>query len=138
MCPNYTLFDQTTFTCRFINTVDCPKSEDSFHRNLELYVTAEPAAGPNGSTLNNNYKATAINAKKDVPAVSAGTSSTSSSSGSNSNSSAGSNLRSSKNNKLEASISRHRIAAEAETVPPDDEDGEERNKRETKLKEETS
>ena len=38
LCPNYTLFDQTTFTCRFVNTVDCLKSENHFNRNDELYV----------------------------------------------------------------------------------------------------
>ncbi|XP_074595302.1 uncharacterized protein LOC141850557 [Brevipalpus obovatus] len=44
LCPNYTLFDQTTFTCRFVNTVDCPKSADHFNRNDELYIesTEEP------------------------------------------------------------------------------------------------
>ncbi|XP_054153761.1 uncharacterized protein LOC128952391 isoform X2 [Oppia nitens] len=39
LCPNYTLFDQTTFTCRFVNTVDCLNSENHFNRNNELYVT---------------------------------------------------------------------------------------------------
>ncbi|XP_053201635.1 LOW QUALITY PROTEIN: mucin-5AC-like [Panonychus citri] len=38
LCPNYTLFDQTTFTCRFVNTVDCLKSENHFNRNDDLYV----------------------------------------------------------------------------------------------------
>lgn len=45
LCPNYTLFDQTTFTCRFINTVDCGNSEKHYVRNNELYVestTPEP------------------------------------------------------------------------------------------------
>lgn len=38
LCPNYTLFDQTTFTCRFVNTVDCANSANHFNRNDELYV----------------------------------------------------------------------------------------------------
>lgn len=38
LCPNYTLFDQTTFTCRFVNTVECDKSEKHFNRNDELYI----------------------------------------------------------------------------------------------------
>jgi len=38
LCPNYTLFDQTTFTCRFINTVDCSGSAKHFDRNNALYV----------------------------------------------------------------------------------------------------
>lgn len=38
LCPNYTLFDQTTFTCRFINTVDCTGSAKHFDRNNALYV----------------------------------------------------------------------------------------------------
>lgn len=38
LCPNYTLFDQTTFTCRFVNTVDCAASENHYGRNNELYV----------------------------------------------------------------------------------------------------
>lgn len=38
LCPNYTLFDQTTFTCRFINTVNCGKSANFYKRNEDLYV----------------------------------------------------------------------------------------------------
>lgn len=38
LCPNYTLFDQTTFTCRFINTVDCVGSAKHFDRNNALYI----------------------------------------------------------------------------------------------------
>lgn len=38
LCPNYTLFDQTTFTCRFINTVNCGQSAKHFNRNNDLYV----------------------------------------------------------------------------------------------------
>lgn len=37
LCPNYTLYDQTTFTCRFINTVECEKSEMHYDRNEALY-----------------------------------------------------------------------------------------------------
>lgn len=54
LCPNYTLFDQTTFTCRFINTVDCTNSAKHFDRNNALYVekdeSAKSAAGDAGST----------------------------------------------------------------------------------------
>ena len=49
LCPNYTLFDQTTFTCRFVNTVDCPNSETHYARNNDLYVTT---AGPAPAPLN--------------------------------------------------------------------------------------
>lgn len=38
LCPNFTLFDQTTFTCRFINSVDCLSSESHYKRNNELYI----------------------------------------------------------------------------------------------------
>lgn len=38
LCPNYTLFDQTTFTCRFINTVDCDGSTKHYDRNNALYI----------------------------------------------------------------------------------------------------
>ncbi|XP_076366575.1 uncharacterized protein LOC143255191 [Tachypleus tridentatus] len=38
LCPNYTLYDQTTFTCRFVNKVDCESSELYYDRNNELYV----------------------------------------------------------------------------------------------------
>ncbi|XP_076332003.1 uncharacterized protein LOC143237055 [Tachypleus tridentatus] len=38
LCPNYTLYDQTTFTCRFVNKVDCENSEMYYNRNDELYV----------------------------------------------------------------------------------------------------
>ncbi|XP_013772972.1 uncharacterized protein LOC106458062 [Limulus polyphemus] len=38
LCPNYTLYDQTTFTCRFVNKVDCENSELHYNRNDELYV----------------------------------------------------------------------------------------------------
>ncbi|KAI1303125.1 hypothetical protein HDE_02386 [Halotydeus destructor] len=41
LCPNYTLFDQTTFTCRFVNTVDCPKSETHYKLNHDLYVFSD-------------------------------------------------------------------------------------------------
>jgi len=37
LCPNYTLYDQTTFTCRFINTVDCEKSTQYYQRNDALF-----------------------------------------------------------------------------------------------------
>ncbi|KAG0430395.1 hypothetical protein HPB47_022725, partial [Ixodes persulcatus] len=37
LCPNYTLYDQTTFTCRFINSVECEKSEKHYDRNEALY-----------------------------------------------------------------------------------------------------
>lgn len=43
LCPNYTLFDQTTFTCRFVNTVECDKSEKHFNRNDELYIEKSEA-----------------------------------------------------------------------------------------------
>ncbi|RWS18124.1 uncharacterized protein B4U80_01445, partial [Leptotrombidium deliense] len=38
LCANYTAFDQSTFTCRFVNQFDCGSSEKNFHRNEELYV----------------------------------------------------------------------------------------------------
>jgi len=38
LCPNYTLFDQTTFTCRFVNSVDCDSSEKHYDKNMELYI----------------------------------------------------------------------------------------------------
>ncbi|XP_076323060.1 uncharacterized protein LOC143231989 [Tachypleus tridentatus] len=38
LCPNYTLYDQTTFTCRFVNTVDCENSEMHYNRNEDLFV----------------------------------------------------------------------------------------------------
>ncbi|XP_022244647.1 uncharacterized protein LOC111086368 [Limulus polyphemus] len=44
LCPNYTLYDQTTFTCRFVNKVDCESSELYYDRNNELYV--ESTGGP--------------------------------------------------------------------------------------------
>lgn len=50
LCPNFTLFDQTTFTCRFINTVDCLTSETHYKRNDELYV--EKDKNQNNSSLN--------------------------------------------------------------------------------------
>lgn len=41
LCPNYTLYDQTTFTCRFANTVDCKKSSKFYNRNDALYKEEE-------------------------------------------------------------------------------------------------
>ncbi|XP_076352679.1 uncharacterized protein LOC143248131 [Tachypleus tridentatus] len=38
LCPNYTLYDQQTFTCRFVNKVDCASSELFYHKNDALYV----------------------------------------------------------------------------------------------------
>ncbi|KAL1435631.1 hypothetical protein MTO96_001502 [Rhipicephalus appendiculatus] len=49
LCPNYTLYDQTTFTCRFINTVECEKSEKHYDRNEALYketTTVAPSTVP--------------------------------------------------------------------------------------------
>ncbi|XP_077484014.1 uncharacterized protein LOC144094037 [Amblyomma americanum] len=49
LCPNYTLYDQTTFTCRFINTVECEKSEKHYDRNEALYketTTVPPSTVP--------------------------------------------------------------------------------------------
>lgn len=37
LCANYTLYDQTTFTCRFANNVDCPSSEKYYYRNDDLW-----------------------------------------------------------------------------------------------------
>ncbi|XP_003740334.1 uncharacterized protein LOC100904843 [Galendromus occidentalis] len=37
LCPNYTVYDQTTFTCRFINTVQCDKSKHYYKRNDALF-----------------------------------------------------------------------------------------------------
>lgn len=45
LCPNYTLFDQTTFTCRFINTVDCDGSTKHYDRNNALYVEKDDSGG---------------------------------------------------------------------------------------------
>lgn len=52
LCPNYTLFDQTTFTCRFVNTVDCPRSEEHYARNNALYVESTTAGAPSGHLSN--------------------------------------------------------------------------------------
>lgn len=49
LCPNYTLYDQTTFTCRFINTVECEKSQLHYDRNEALYketTTMPPRTAP--------------------------------------------------------------------------------------------
>ncbi|XP_022645962.1 uncharacterized protein LOC111243905 isoform X2 [Varroa destructor] len=37
LCPNYTVYDQTTFTCRFVNTVQCDKSKAYYKRNDALF-----------------------------------------------------------------------------------------------------
>lgn len=37
LCANYTLYDQTTFTCRFANNVDCESSESYYYRNDDLW-----------------------------------------------------------------------------------------------------
>lgn len=47
LCPNYTLFDQTTFTCRFVNSVNCQNSADHYARNNELYVTNSTESSAN-------------------------------------------------------------------------------------------
>ena len=55
LCPNYTLFDQTTFTCRFVNSVNCLSSETHYNRNDELYVlstTPLPLPPPGGAHNN--------------------------------------------------------------------------------------
>jgi hypothetical protein len=44
LCANYTLYDQTTFTCRFANNVDCESSAKYFYRNDDLWKeTTTPA-----------------------------------------------------------------------------------------------
>lgn len=64
LCPNYTLFDQTTFTCRFVNTVDCKGSENHYGRNNELYVESTTHGPPlllgNGSPNSNQLSAAAL------------------------------------------------------------------------------
>lgn len=52
LCPNYTLFDQTTFTCRFVNTVDCEASENHYNRNNELYVETSTTPSRNDNYYN--------------------------------------------------------------------------------------
>ncbi|KAG8178812.1 hypothetical protein JTE90_015365 [Oedothorax gibbosus] len=37
LCANYTLYDQTTFTCRFANHVDCDASAKYYNRNDDLW-----------------------------------------------------------------------------------------------------
>lgn len=37
LCANYTVFDQETFNCRFVNNVKCGESEKHYKRNEELY-----------------------------------------------------------------------------------------------------
>ncbi|KAG1693163.1 hypothetical protein GQR58_007128 [Nymphon striatum] len=37
LCPNFTLYDQTTFTCRYVNMVKCTESEDHYNRNVGLF-----------------------------------------------------------------------------------------------------
>ena len=54
LCPNYTLFDQTTFTCRFVNTVDCDASENHYKRNNELYVEST-TNGPQNNFYNSYH-----------------------------------------------------------------------------------
>ncbi|GBM77358.1 hypothetical protein AVEN_52728-1 [Araneus ventricosus] len=50
LCANYTLYDQTTFTCRFANNVDCESSAKYFYRNDDLWkeeaTTTEAPAKP--------------------------------------------------------------------------------------------
>lgn len=65
LCPNYTLFDQTTFTCRFINTVDCDASMKHYDRNNALYVEKDDSsnnkreqAAPSSSTTSTTTSAT--------------------------------------------------------------------------------
>lgn len=50
LCPNYTLFDQTTFTCRFVNTVDCDGSTKHYDRNNALYVEKDKEQPPSSAS----------------------------------------------------------------------------------------
>ncbi|PRD22249.1 UNVERIFIED_CONTAM: hypothetical protein NCL1_49577 [Trichonephila clavipes] len=43
LCANYTLYDQTTFTCRFANNVDCESSAKYYYRNDDLWKETTPA-----------------------------------------------------------------------------------------------
>lgn len=67
LCPNYTLFDQTTFTCRFVNTVDCLKSENHFNRNDDLYV--ETTEKPENNDKPNSKKEKERNKRDEEEAI---------------------------------------------------------------------
>lgn len=56
LCPNYTLFDQTTFTCRFINTVNCGQSAKHFNRNFDLYVESTTPDPHESRRVNENSR----------------------------------------------------------------------------------
>ena len=58
LCPNYTLFDQTTFTCRFINTVDCSGSAKHFDRNNALYVEKDDSPSSSSSSTSSSTTST--------------------------------------------------------------------------------
>ncbi|KAH9419438.1 hypothetical protein DERP_010650 [Dermatophagoides pteronyssinus] len=78
LCPNYTLFDQTTFTCRFINTVDCDASENHYKRNNDLYVQST-TNGPNNLYGSYNHPPPQSSSSSTPPPVKPPASSSSSS-----------------------------------------------------------
>ncbi|CAL1269454.1 unnamed protein product [Larinioides sclopetarius] len=46
LCANYTLYDQTTFTCRFANNVDCESSAKYYFRNDDLWKETTTTEAP--------------------------------------------------------------------------------------------
>uniref|UniRef100_A0A2L2YCT4 Chitin-binding type-2 domain-containing protein n=1 Tax=Parasteatoda tepidariorum TaxID=114398 RepID=A0A2L2YCT4_PARTP len=50
LCANYTLYDQTTFTCRFANNVDCLSSEKFYYRNDDLWKETTTTSAPETTT----------------------------------------------------------------------------------------
>lgn len=58
LCPNYTLYDQQTFTCRFVNKVDCASSELFYNKNDALYVetTTLPDVEKEGKRRSRKHK----------------------------------------------------------------------------------